>query len=204
MASTLTPEARELALVGKVEMRIALADSDKKLQDLLNLYLSPLLLKLNSDSRSVRDKVCFSSLSRLASPSSVAVYLQIIPSIRLLAHQTPLIAVFSLGHIYLSAHQHPHKDTVRLLHFQSLCIPSADMFVVRSNSLLPHCSSNSKKMPMCPSFATSTFCIFSKAFPDFQSQRGWSCCQYWLRESQSTIKSLRSMLRSCSTSPYAF
>ncbi|CAI6341703.1 unnamed protein product [Periconia digitata] len=57
MASAQTPEARELALVGKVEMRIALADSDKKLEDLLKLYLSPLLLKLNSDSRSVRDKV---------------------------------------------------------------------------------------------------------------------------------------------------
>ncbi|KAF2645479.1 major component of the proteasome [Massarina eburnea CBS 473.64] len=52
-----TPEARELALVGKVEMRIALADSDKKLEDLLRLYLTPLLLKLSSDSRPVRDKV---------------------------------------------------------------------------------------------------------------------------------------------------
>jgi hypothetical protein len=57
MASTLTPEARELALVGKVEMRIALADSDKKLEDLLKLYLSPLLLKLGSDSVAVRNKV---------------------------------------------------------------------------------------------------------------------------------------------------
>ncbi|PVH97771.1 ARM repeat-containing protein [Periconia macrospinosa] len=57
MASTQTSEARELALVGKVEMRIALADSDKKLEDLLRLYLAPLLLKLSSDSRSVRDKV---------------------------------------------------------------------------------------------------------------------------------------------------
>jgi proteasome component ECM29 len=54
-----TPEARELALVGKVEMRIALADSDKKLGDLLKLYLTPLLLKLSSDSRPVRDKVSY-------------------------------------------------------------------------------------------------------------------------------------------------
>ncbi|ORY12152.1 proteasome stabiliser-domain-containing protein [Clohesyomyces aquaticus] len=52
-----TPEARELALVGKVEMRIALADSDKKLEDLLKLYLSPLLLKLGSESVAVRNKV---------------------------------------------------------------------------------------------------------------------------------------------------
>ena len=57
MASAQTPEARELALVGKVEMRIALADSDKKLEDLLKLYLTPLLLKLGSDSVAVRNKV---------------------------------------------------------------------------------------------------------------------------------------------------
>ena len=57
MASEQTPEARELALVGKVEMRIALASSDKKLEDLLKTYLSPLLLKLGSDSVAVRNKV---------------------------------------------------------------------------------------------------------------------------------------------------
>ncbi|KAJ4301062.1 proteasome component M29 [Kalmusia sp. IMI 367209] len=56
MASAQSPEARELALVGKVEMRIALADSEKKLEDLLKLYLAPLLLKLGSDSVAVRNK----------------------------------------------------------------------------------------------------------------------------------------------------
>jgi proteasome component ECM29 len=57
MASEQTPEAKELALVGKVEMRIALASSEKKLEDLLKVYLSPLLLKLGSDSVAVRNKV---------------------------------------------------------------------------------------------------------------------------------------------------
>lgn len=57
MASEQTPEAKELALVAKVEMRIALAGSDKKLEDLLRLYLAPLLLKLASDSVAVRNKV---------------------------------------------------------------------------------------------------------------------------------------------------
>ncbi|KAF2474784.1 major component of the proteasome [Lindgomyces ingoldianus] len=57
MASVSSPEARELALVGKVEMRIALADSDKRLEDLLKLYLAPLLLKLGSESVAVRNKV---------------------------------------------------------------------------------------------------------------------------------------------------
>ncbi|KAF2206012.1 ARM repeat-containing protein [Delitschia confertaspora ATCC 74209] len=57
MASEPTPEARELSLVGKLEMRIALADSDKKLQDLLKTYLAPLLLKLASEHVAVRNKV---------------------------------------------------------------------------------------------------------------------------------------------------
>jgi proteasome component ECM29 len=61
MASEQTPEAKELALVGKVEMRIALASSEKKLEDLLKTYLTPLLLKLGSDSVAVRNKVGSSS-----------------------------------------------------------------------------------------------------------------------------------------------
>lgn len=50
-------EAKELSLVGKVELRIALADSDSKLESLLQTYLPPLLLKLASDYSSVRNKV---------------------------------------------------------------------------------------------------------------------------------------------------
>ncbi|KAF2265666.1 major component of the proteasome [Lojkania enalia] len=50
-------EERELSLVGKVEMRIALAETDKKLEDLLKMYLAPLLLKLGSNSLAVRNKV---------------------------------------------------------------------------------------------------------------------------------------------------
>jgi proteasome component ECM29 len=55
-------EARELSLVGKVELRIALADSDTKLGSILQTYLPPLLLKLASSHLSVRNKV---SLGRL-------------------------------------------------------------------------------------------------------------------------------------------
>jgi len=57
MATAQLPEAKELALVGKVEMRIALADSEKKLEDLLKVYLAPLLLKLGSEHVAVRNKV---------------------------------------------------------------------------------------------------------------------------------------------------
>lgn len=50
-------EARELELVKKVELRIALTENDSKLETLLGTYLAPLLLKLESEHASVRDKV---------------------------------------------------------------------------------------------------------------------------------------------------
>jgi proteasome component ECM29 len=57
MSSPATTAARELELVGKVEMRIALAQ-DEKLESILKVYLPPLLLKLGSDHVAVRNKVC--------------------------------------------------------------------------------------------------------------------------------------------------
>ncbi len=66
MMSNSTPseasEAKELDLVGKVELRIALTDSDKKLESTLNIYLAPLLLKLASNHMSVRNKVSLRTL----------------------------------------------------------------------------------------------------------------------------------------------
>jgi len=56
-ANEQSPEQRELSLVGKVEMRIALADTDAKLEASLKTYLAPLLLKLASEHQSVRNKV---------------------------------------------------------------------------------------------------------------------------------------------------
>ncbi|KAK5132562.1 hypothetical protein LTR08_008879 [Meristemomyces frigidus] len=50
-------EQRELSLIGKVEMRIALTDTDAKLETMLKTYLPPLLLKLASEHVSVRNKV---------------------------------------------------------------------------------------------------------------------------------------------------
>lgn len=55
--STPTDEQRELFLIGKVEMRIALTDTDAKLESQLKTYLAPLLLKLSSTSPEVRNKV---------------------------------------------------------------------------------------------------------------------------------------------------
>ncbi|CAL5867715.1 uncharacterized protein PFLUO_LOCUS1934 [Penicillium psychrofluorescens] len=73
MASdTPSPEARELSLIGKVEFRIAMADTDEKLQSLLQTYLVPLLLKLNSEHVAVRNKViavCQHVNTRVKDPS---------------------------------------------------------------------------------------------------------------------------------------
>ena len=57
MSKTESPEARELGLVGKVELKIALIENDIALQKLLTTYLPPLLLKLASEFGSVRNKV---------------------------------------------------------------------------------------------------------------------------------------------------
>ncbi|KAJ5834299.1 Proteasome stabiliser ECM29 [Penicillium robsamsonii] len=72
MADSQSPEARELSLIGKVEFRIAMADTDAKLQSLLGTYLPPLLLKLGSDSVEVRNKiisVCQHVNTRIKAPS---------------------------------------------------------------------------------------------------------------------------------------
>jgi len=57
MATTPTTEARELALLDKVELRIALAQSDTALESSLKTYLAPVLLKLASEHVAVRNKV---------------------------------------------------------------------------------------------------------------------------------------------------
>lgn len=71
-STSASSETRELSLISKVELRIALADSDEKLQALLQTYLAPLLLKLCSESLAVRNKViavCQHINTRLKSPS---------------------------------------------------------------------------------------------------------------------------------------
>jgi len=79
MASTQSTEARELDLVGKVEMRIALA-KDEKLESLLKPYLPALLLKLASEHQAVRNKVistCQHIKIRLAGNQFVLVTLEL-------------------------------------------------------------------------------------------------------------------------------
>ena len=59
MASQESTEEKELRLVRNVEFKIASASTDKKLEDLPDKFLAPLLLKLASESLPVRNKVGF-------------------------------------------------------------------------------------------------------------------------------------------------
>lgn len=114
-----TPEARELSLVGKVELRIALAESDAKLQSTLNTYLPPLLLKLASDFVSVRNKVgcstssndvllCIQFLRWMYHLISLQVYVEI----KGWANQHQMLGCFCL-----SAHQYKSQATVCLFSY---------------------------------------------------------------------------------------
>lgn len=94
-ASTETSEARELSLVGKVELRIALTDSDVKLESILKTYLAPLLLKLTSEHMSVRNKVSNLSCRGCASSTcSHTVFIMLFSALGGLEDgQRPLIGV---------------------------------------------------------------------------------------------------------------
>lgn len=100
-AASPTPEARELSLVGKVEMRIALADGDEKLQTILGTFLPPLLLKLASEHMSVRNKVisiCQHISTRIKPDSIKLPVAALVEQFKANPH-TPLIRHFDLLYI---------------------------------------------------------------------------------------------------------
>ena len=100
-SSEQSPETRELSLVGKVEFRIALADSDEKLETVLKTYLPPVLLKLASPHVSVRSKVisiCQHVNTRIRSPTIKLPVVALVEQFK--AHpNTPLIRHFDLLYI---------------------------------------------------------------------------------------------------------
>jgi hypothetical protein len=79
-----------MQLVGSVEFRIAAASSDRKLEDLLDKYLTPLLLKLASEHLAVRNKV--------RTYYHVMVHL-------CLSIPTANSGLLFIGHLHLSAYQ---------------------------------------------------------------------------------------------------
>ncbi|KAK5170812.1 hypothetical protein LTR04_003240 [Oleoguttula sp. CCFEE 6159] len=112
-----TPEAKELSLVGKVELRIALADSDVKLETTLNTYLAPLLLKLASEHLSVRNKVISicQHINNRIKPQSIK-----LPVAALLKQfkehpSTPLIRHFDLLYVQQGIGRLPIPERLELL-----------------------------------------------------------------------------------------
>ncbi|KAF2671482.1 ARM repeat-containing protein [Microthyrium microscopicum] len=110
-------EAREVALVEKLEMRIALAQDDKKLQAILLTFLPPLLLKLDSPHLAVRNKtisVCQHITLRLESPSVQLPAAALINQLKQDGH-TPLFRHFNTKYARLGIARlpdQPSKDQV--------------------------------------------------------------------------------------------
>ena len=118
--STSTPnalaEGKELDLVGKVELRLALADSDTKLGLLLKTYLCPLLLKLGSEHISVRNKVisiCQHINTRIQ-PAAVGLPVTALLEQYKVCHNS-LVRHFDLLYIQQGFDRFPVKDRLDLL-----------------------------------------------------------------------------------------
>lgn len=115
-SSSPSPEARELALISKVELRIALADTDEKLEALLNTYLAPLLLKLGSESLAVRNKVitvCHHVNARLKAPSIKLPVAALLNQFK--EQKAPLIRHFDLTYVQQGIDRLGSESRVELL-----------------------------------------------------------------------------------------
>ncbi|KAK0833907.1 proteasome component M29 [Friedmanniomyces endolithicus] len=115
-ATTQSPEQRELALIGKVELRIALADSDTKLEAILKTYLAPLLLKLSSEHVGVRNKLISlcQHISTRIKPQSIQ--LPVAALIKQFKDQdSPLVRHFDLLYIQQGVDRLSARDKAELL-----------------------------------------------------------------------------------------
>lgn len=131
MAGELSPEARELNLVGKVEMRIALAESDMKLEGLLKTYLSPLLLKLSSEHVSVRNKVigvCQHVNRRLKLSTGISLPLR--PLLKQFSEsESSLVKQFDIIYIQQALERLPMEEGISILpELLQMCTPSTASF----------------------------------------------------------------------------
>ena len=118
MAASQSPEQRELSLIGKVEMRIALADSDSKLESTLKTYLAPLLLKLASGHQSVRNKVITVCQHVNARVKPQSIQLPVAALVKQFKEQeSSLIRHFDLLYIQQGASRLPSSEKAELLPF---------------------------------------------------------------------------------------
>ena len=116
MSHTESPEARELDLVGKVELRIAMASSDKKLQTILDVYLPPLLMKLASGFVTVRNKVitlCQHVNTRIKPPSIQLPVAKLLKQYK--ENSSPLVRHFDLLYVQQGIDRLAHHERTDLL-----------------------------------------------------------------------------------------
>ncbi|KAK3647069.1 proteasome component M29 [Elasticomyces elasticus] len=115
-SATQTPEQRELALIDKVELRIALADSDTKLEAILKTYLAPLLLKLGSEHVSVRNKlisICQHVSTRIKPQSIQLPVAALVKQFK--EQESPLVRHFDLLYIQQGVDRLPATGKAELL-----------------------------------------------------------------------------------------
>lgn len=106
-------EARELALLDKLEMRIALAKDDDKLQTLLQTFLPALLLKLNSTHINVRKKtiqVCQHVNKRIEAPGIRLLALPLIQQLREFGDQSVLLRHYNTRYVRLALSRLPDHE----------------------------------------------------------------------------------------------
>lgn len=129
MAGELSSETRELNLVGKVEMRIALAESDTKLEGLLKTYLTPLLLKLGSEHMSVRNKVigvCQHVNRRLKLSAEISLPVQALLK-QFSESNSAMVKQFDIIYLQQGLERLPTNEGVDVLpELLKLCTPSAN------------------------------------------------------------------------------
>lgn len=111
-----SPEVKELNLVNNVEMKFALADTDAKFERILSVYLAPLLLKLESEHASVRNKVisvCQHISTRVNAPSLRLPVAALVEQYK--GHTNHLVRHFDLLYISRGFETVPVKDHLTLL-----------------------------------------------------------------------------------------
>lgn len=114
--SPAAPDAKELSLVNNVEMKFALADSDAKFERVVGIYLAPLLLKLESQHTSVRNKViavCQHVNTRVKAPTLKLPVAALLEQYK--GHTNQLIRHFDLLYISQGIERLPVKDRLALI-----------------------------------------------------------------------------------------
>lgn len=162
----------ELALVNKVDLKIALANSDSQLENALNIYLPPLLLKLSSPHGSVRQaifKIIQNVITRINAARSVK-----LPAASLLQQvKTPKLPTGISD-----------SSNVRLYSLLFISKAIDRMSPEEKRSLIPQVLNGISNFASAPAISARLFGIFCKLIA------GWKAPEFESMEYHELIKDL--------------